>query len=325
MSLLSRRQMKAVVFHSLVLVQGERVLRALAARASATILNFHRISSKHNPAYPPLDPNTFSDLLDYLKRDFAIVTLEELRQAPPKRPAIVLSFDDGYLDFIEYAVPTLKRHGLRANQNLIASCVETGVPPWNIRMYDFLASAPLSLLKELDIPGFLPRLQSDSDDARGRYALALSRHLKFRPAQERRLFLEFLEPFYARYSPPETTRMMSADDARSISDTHEIGCHSWSHESMGLEDDAFFRTDLARAQEMFSRHALPWGIYAFPNGSYRASHLPILAASGVHTTLLVDEKRAKARSGVLPRLTMSGGSLQETRFQALGYHARGVA
>jgi len=34
------------------------------------------------------------------------------------RPAVVLSFDDGYQDFVEYAMPVLAKHGVKVNFNV---------------------------------------------------------------------------------------------------------------------------------------------------------------------------------------------------------------
>src|SRR6266851_7961604 len=53
---------------------------------------------------------------------------------PRAQRAAILSFDDGYHDFIEYALPLLDKYGLRANQNLVISSVESGLPPWETRI-----------------------------------------------------------------------------------------------------------------------------------------------------------------------------------------------
>jgi Flp pilus assembly secretin CpaC len=47
-----------------------------------------------------------------------------------------------------------------------------------------------------------------------------------------------------------------------------------------------------------------------------------LRSQAVRNILVVDEKVAQWGTDVKPRLTLSGESLEETRFQALGYRER---
>jgi peptidoglycan/xylan/chitin deacetylase (PgdA/CDA1 family) len=101
----------------------------------ATILNLHRVGNNAGSAYRPLDPTLFDELLTFAKHEFAVVTIAELREKS-RKPKLVLSFDDGYRDFATTAVPILRKHGLRANQNIIPRCVETGLPPLNVMAKD---------------------------------------------------------------------------------------------------------------------------------------------------------------------------------------------
>ena len=94
----------------------------------ATILNLHRVAPDDGSDYRPLAPSLFDELLSFVKREFAVVTIRELGERSSK-PKLVLSFDDGYADFATNSVPILEKHGLRCNQNIIPKCVETGLPP----------------------------------------------------------------------------------------------------------------------------------------------------------------------------------------------------
>ena len=87
----------------------------------------------------------FDELLSFVNRHFAVVTLSQLR-APTAKPKLILSFDDGYRDFLLHAVPILKRHGLHVNQNVIPRCIESGLPPLNVIAADFVGKAPVELL-----------------------------------------------------------------------------------------------------------------------------------------------------------------------------------
>jgi peptidoglycan/xylan/chitin deacetylase (PgdA/CDA1 family) len=112
--------------------------------------------------------------------------------------------------------------------------------------------------------------------------------------------------------------MMSEADVRVASDAgHEIGSHSYSHESMEHLDDADFLDDFQRARSVVSRlrgDACP--IYAFPNGSYRPQQLDLLRARAVAHVLLVGEQPSQATAEVHTRITVRGGTLAELRARA---------
>jgi peptidoglycan/xylan/chitin deacetylase (PgdA/CDA1 family) len=114
--------------------------------------------------------------------------------------------------------------------------------------------------------------------------------------------------------------MMTAEDVKSAARTHEVGVHSYSHESMGFEDDDFFHEDVRRCRAFFEdRLQLPLAVYAFPNGSYRPAHLEHLFANGFKHALLVEDRAAATRGWVLPRLSVHGSSPLELRLRALGH------
>jgi peptidoglycan/xylan/chitin deacetylase (PgdA/CDA1 family) len=101
--------------------------------------------------------------------------------------------------------------------------------------------------------------------------------------------------------------------------SHEIGVHSFSHESMGFESDAFFAEDLERCKEFFQQMGLPLRIYAFPNGSYRPAQLERLLQEGFERVLLVEEKTADLKSPVVTRFTYHAQTASEARVRGLGF------
>jgi hypothetical protein len=202
--------------------------------------------------------------------------------------------------------------------NIIPQCALTGEPIWNVRLYDFLKSAPVELINRIRPSGFDHQLNDDSRAAKVGFGLRISRFLKHRPRSERESILEEMESVIGEYQF-ERTRMMSTDEIKSIAGRHEIGAHSFSHESMGFESDEFFSADLARCRQYFEAELdLPLRIYAFPNGSYRESQIETLSKNGIDRILLVDEDFSAPRSRTIKRFTIYGASEQEARLQALG-------
>ena len=318
-----REKLKGVYFLIQKLLRKDaRLLEKIRREDLLVVLNLHQVSPQQNPFWSPLHPQIFEDLLVFLKEIFEVVLFRDLQSAGSKKPKAILSFDDGYYNFIEYAAPLLEKHELRANMNVIPSCVESGEPMWNIKLYDFLNSAPKSLIDEINLPGFDYRLKDESYAGKVQYGLKISRFLKNRPRREREEFWGEIESAM-RKAEFRLTRMMNAEEIRQIAGIHEIGVHSFSHESMEFEENGFFEDDLQKCLKYFDEKlALPLDIYAFPNGSFRPEQIEILRGYGIKYKLLVGEDYAKAGTDVFPRLTIYGSAKLENRFQALGFNRK---
>ncbi|MDI1242937.1 MAG: polysaccharide deacetylase family protein [bacterium] len=264
-------------------------------------------------------PDVFEDLLIFLKEHFWVRPIGDLGPKDSDRPTAVLSFDDGYYDFLEFALPLLRKYGFRANMNIVPECVITGRPIWNVRLYDFLAAASRKQIDYLHIPGLSITLKGESPSAKLRYGLQISRFLKSRARRERQAIWKSIESVVEEFDGP-STRMMNANEVRQIAEFTDIGAHSYSHESMGYEETGFLENDLEQCQKFFSEElSIKLDTYAFPNGSYRQEQVEYLLNNGVELVLLVDEKFAKPGSQVLPRITLYGGSRIEVISKALNY------
>ncbi len=295
-------------------------LESLASNGILTVLNLHRIEDREEGPYRSLTPRLFEEWLTWLKTVFTIVTFAELGASPPAgKPLLVLSFDDGYKDFVETVAPILESHGLRANLNIIPDCVESGLPPMNGLLQDFISAAPEGLLRELAVPGMSGTIDPAQRAASGQRA---SSALKNRPIAEQRAILETLKPLFARLDRPWATLMMSAADVREVAAVHEIGAHSFEHASMAFETDAYLADDARRCRAWFRDQAgLDPQIYAFPNGSLRDGQADVVRELGYPVVLDVGEGFSRAGAPVHSRFTFYADSLAEAQFRTVGARA----
>ena len=311
---------KKIYVSAFSLLRADRFQIARLRRGDRiVVLNFHRVSPEGNPFWPPMQPDVFDEFVGYLAKNFHVRLFRELDRTKSDKPVAIISFDDGYQDFLEFAAPVLKKHRVSANLNIIPECAESGLPIWNVRLYDFLRSTDIGTIRKIELPGFGGTLSDDSLRAKLLFGLSVSRFLKNRPKAER----ENLWPNIQRLIDGESvrsTKMLTAEEIRQLSEWIEIGVHSFSHDSMGFESDDFFEVDFARCKSYFADTlSLPLSIYAFPNGSYQRSQINFLRSAGIDHILLVDEKFADSRSDVLTRRTMYGDSPLEVRLNALGF------
>lgn len=78
------------------------------------VLCYHRVTSKHSDMNSVVvSPDNFRAQMGYLKRNFRIVRFEEKWEHLDK-PAVAVTFDDGYADNLTEALPILKEMGIPA-------------------------------------------------------------------------------------------------------------------------------------------------------------------------------------------------------------------
>jgi len=98
------------------------------ATCKLPILMYHRVASTGSPATfrYRVTPESFEEQLSYLRdAGFYSIGLEDWRTAMETRKplpgrAVLITFDDGYLDFFTHAWPLLKRYGFSATVFLVA-------------------------------------------------------------------------------------------------------------------------------------------------------------------------------------------------------------
>lgn len=108
----------------------------------AVVLMYHRIAvpPRFDPWRLNVSPQQFDAQLRALRSFADIVPLEHLPHAMRKRrdgrPAIAITFDDGYLDNLLAAKPILERHGAPATVFLATDCIARGERYWWDRLVD---------------------------------------------------------------------------------------------------------------------------------------------------------------------------------------------
>ena len=94
-------------------VAGWRLGGGGAPPAGLRVLTYHRVSGDRDQL--AVTPTRFRRQLDRIARlGVPVVDLADAVAAPPVGDAIALTFDDGYRDFADHALPELVRHGFPA-------------------------------------------------------------------------------------------------------------------------------------------------------------------------------------------------------------------
>jgi peptidoglycan/xylan/chitin deacetylase (PgdA/CDA1 family) len=85
--------------------------------------NFRRINNRHMPAAQ------FEEDLQFLKKRFNVVSLAEIFSNPEpaasqSKPKVAITFDDGFENNVEFAVPLLKKYNLPATIFILSASIE---------------------------------------------------------------------------------------------------------------------------------------------------------------------------------------------------------
>lgn len=106
-------------------IQGDRARYAATGATMPVIWMYHSVAPHdHDPYQVTVSPERFEQQMRWLRRHrrrgVSVREVLEARESGRGRGLVGLSFDDGYADFAEHALPVLKRYGFSATVYVIA-------------------------------------------------------------------------------------------------------------------------------------------------------------------------------------------------------------
>lgn len=311
--------LKNIAFQTLILPPRLQLRRKrLIENKVLTVLNFHRVSPNSGSTYGSISPAIFDKTISYLSKKFHICLFNEIDEIKTNKPKLVISFDDGYKDFMDYAVPILDKYKVRVNQNIIPYCIESGLPPVNVLLQDFIGKAPFELIKKIpiDLDIKAVNIKNANRASLGREASFL---IKYLPENEFIPCRDSLLDFLLSYPEFLCASVMTKKDVLEISTIHELGAHSFEHLSMETQSHDYFLNDLKRCKEYFLNELnIDCDIYAFPNGSASNEQVLLAKRCGFEKVLLVGDTYTNTNDGVFNRFTFDAKNIQEAKYKAFG-------
>ncbi len=255
-------------------------------QARLLVLTYHRVLPAVDELFPDVvDARRFDAQARMLAEEFNVLSLPEAvellatQKLPPR--AVCISFDDGYRDNREVALPILQRHGLTATF-FVATGFLDGGSMWNDRVIESLriASGPTMDVSERGL-GVLDL--SDTSARRKSIDNVLDR-IKHLPQQERQAIADELVARSKAESLGELM-MTSAQVCELRAAGMTIGAHTVSHPILKVTDDKIAEDEIAvgreRLQDLLRE---PVEFFAYPNGrpgrDYDARHVAMVRRMG---------------------------------------------
>jgi peptidoglycan/xylan/chitin deacetylase (PgdA/CDA1 family) len=280
-------------------------------RARLSILIYHRVLAQDDPLNNwDVTASVFDVQMRVLAANFSPLPLSDavVRLANGTLPAraACVTFDDGYVDNVEVALPILMRHKIPA-AFFIASGYLTGGRMWN----DTVVEAVRSMASQsIDLPDWsLGTLALDSDSARRAAIKRILPALKHLPAIERDARASHLANLAAIV--PGSDLMMRAEHVRALhASGMEIGAHSVTHPILANASGADAWREISDSgRQLTEIVGAPIRLFAYPNGKpgqdYGLEHVRMVREAGY--TAAVSTAWGVATNGAdvfqLPRFT----------------------
>jgi peptidoglycan/xylan/chitin deacetylase (PgdA/CDA1 family) len=291
-------------------------------RDRLTVIMFHRVLSPRDPRWATSDPeytlsdDLFGQSLDFFQKHYNVVALAVVIAARgggrplPARPLLV-TFDDGWSDNEEFALPHLRRTGIPALMFVAGAAVGRNQPFWQEQLVHAWrggrldAARATQLWRDAGGTGEAPRFGGTGDLDGLRVVIARLEQLD---GARREPLLAALTPVLddgVRYMvTPEQLRSLASGGVA-------IGAHGFSHEPLTKVDAGGER---ARVRDLRAGHTTSAPVLSFPPGRFDPGVVAGARAAGYeHLFTSVPElPPATGRGpGVLGRVGFTGETITE--------------
>jgi peptidoglycan/xylan/chitin deacetylase (PgdA/CDA1 family) len=239
-------------------------------RDGTLILCYHRIAEDvEDPFYLCVSPGNFAAHLEELSRAREPSTLADIR-VPSRRPRVVVTFDDGYLDNLASALPIAESKGVPITVFVTSGILGHPGGFWWDRLGALLRARPPHI-REIDLPAGdrTVRLPVGSSGLRADLDSVRRHLLPLRVPEIERALDAVSEQWQVSSAPPPDAGLLGAEGLRRLaaSGVVTIGAHTVDHVRLRdrpareqQETIAVSRTELERATgRAVSHFAYPFG------------------------------------------------------------------
>lgn len=252
-------------------------LHRVQGKKRLTVLNYHRIADVHAPDFLGYEPNVSTDArgfalqMQFISKRFNVISLDDLlnhlliKQALPDYP-LLITFDDGYLDNYETALPILKQYQFPAVIFLMTSRMsQTHEMPW----WDACAEAIRRTQRDsLDFPK-IGQFSLKTAHERKLATDKLIGILKGVPESEKRLMLEQLLDLLELDLSLEKPLFVNWEQVRDLV-ANQVACqpHTHNHPILSRISEAEIREELSLSARLIAEETgQAITAFAYPNGT----------------------------------------------------------
>jgi len=265
-------------------------------------------------------------LMKHLQKTCCILRIDELAELTNyyEKPVVSITFDDGYLDFMENVLPILLELGIPACHNICPSVVDNGIPPWTQVLSACLVNCSDSHLEMPD--GTLLKIPKPVTEASFLGICELLYGI------DDEIRMKWIDEFRASLSEIKMSPMMNWEDVNKCQkEGILIGSHGYAHRNLSqLEDIELLEHEIGGSrQKILNETGHAPVVFAFPNGLYSPLSIEVVEKCGYDITLLCGDATAcldnftdSGRLKSFPRINIGRSNWREESLRASGFHYR---
>lgn len=312
------------VWKNLVLITAENsgFLNFIQSKFRGTgqyiyILAYHRVDEvNHRPWLDPhlisATPQQFEDQMKLVAARYNPVSAEDLVKAVNggaslPEDAVLVTVDDGYLDFKEVIFPICSRFGIQPLLFMPTAFVGTGTYWWD-KIYQIIY---LSGQNNLESP--IGQFSITTETEKINLYSRLIQTIKYIPDNKVIEWVESTHAAQVQLPDEQQKNTLTWDDlTRLTREGATVACHTHTHSILTQISMEEARNQVCLSQELIRQklgHALP--IFAFPDGQLQTINstlLEMLHSEGFEILFLLVDGRARIEPGnkniILPRLSV---------------------
>lgn len=259
------------------------------------VLCLHRICDDKDPLFTPLSINNFKTLIRLLKKHFTPISFRDILCFPlkkHKKPFVILTFDDGYKDFVENALPILLSENVPANLNIVVDCAENGSLIWTQRLNNLICHL-YNISKINTLKFYIDEVIIQVSHSKNIFLIkkkifeALSK-LNY---NEILFHLNELELKYGFVQP--SSKMMTWNEISECAKYGiEIGSHSYYHSPLNAESSILEKEIFYSKSAIENNLGQETVIFSFPNGIACQEAYNMAVDAGYKILLFIEDNNA---------------------------------
>ena len=283
----------------------------LRNRNVLTVALFHRVLKRDDPRWETalhewtLTDDVFDECLTFFKRHYTLVALDDVKAAlkgvrrlPPR--SLLITFDDGFSDNSDYALPLLRKHGAAATMFISSEIIGRDERLWT---EDLLWAFAAGRLHQRDIAGLYRLLMGEA--ARDEEDPLLVWELVRRgPGFEQARVEASLSALKINLNRVQYPRqMLSSGEITNLSaNGFSIGAHGKTHTALPFASD--LTSELCSPRVVLESALVPHrqcsiDAISFPHGAYTSEIVDRALSVGYLLAFTSDAELPKLKSGFL--------------------------
>ena len=295
-------------------------------KKSLLVLMFHQVNNRHTNFYPSMPVDVFRNLCLFFKKHYEIIHISEVEEyfkQKNKKPAAVISFDDGNYDIFQNAFPILKDLNLKFNINIDTEILETFKSQDFVRVYDILNTTNIESFvnpKYMSKPILINKI--NPIETENEFTELLS---NLTTEKRRDFVLEMAD--LTKMEDANYTKVVNKEHLKILSESGlvEIGSHSHSHSIFTKISRDQLKFELQYSKEILEKITeKDIEILAYPNGKFNDSIDEFSKEIGYKYILKTNDRFNRVNSELLSKKHFERVNQYHRNFEIALAHTYGV-